>query len=126
MYYFHLSYDNSKLNPKDIAELLRDKFNVTQIGRPVESALVFLMAGSDNDVARLHAELRKKFPDAQACFVISRVDYVKRADEDKGLDHIAVCPNVGHELGFDDELDSLNDDEHIAVTNLWTPLVVRR
>lgn len=126
MYYFHLSYDNSNLKPKDIAELLRDKFNVTQIGRPVESTLVFLMAGSDNDVARLHAELRKKFPGAQACFVISRVDYVKRADEDKGLDHIAVCPNVGHELGFDDELDSLNDDEHIAVTNLWTPLVVRR
>ena len=101
MYYFHLSYDNSNLNSKDIAELLRDKFNVTRIGRPVESTLVFLMTGSDNDVARLHAELQKKFPGAQACFVISRVAYVKKAGEDKGRDHIAVCPNVGLEIGFE-------------------------
>ena len=126
MHYFHLSYDNSNLNPKDIAELLRDKFNVTLIGRPVESTLVFLMAGSDNDVARLHAELTKKFPGGQACFVISRVDYVRRAGENKGLDHIAVCPNVGLELGFENELNEMNDNEHIAVTNLLTPLTVQR
>ena len=126
MYYFHLSYDNSKLNPQGIAELLRDKFNVTKIGRPVESTMIFMMSGSDNDVERLYTELQKKFPDAEACFVISRVSYVKRSSEDKGQDHIAVLPNVEHELGFNNDLDRMNGDEHIAVTNLLTPLTVRR
>ena len=34
---FHLSYDNGKMDAKEVARVLRDKLKVSEIGRPVES-----------------------------------------------------------------------------------------
>lgn len=128
MYYFHLSYDNSKLNPKGIAQLLRDKFAVTQIGRPVESTMIFMMTGSDNDVERLCAELQKKFPGEEACFVVSRVSCALMADKKTYLDHIRAKAAKTHDEGLQKDIKSLNDDgtQSATLKNLMAPYNVKR
>ena len=86
---FHLSYDNGKMDAEEVARVLRDKLNVSEIGRPVESTMVFKMTPSLDDVDRIAKALKQKFTADDACFVVSRVVYVRHGENDS-RDHIRV------------------------------------
>ena len=119
MYYYHLSYDNGKMDAADVAKVLRDKLNVSQIGRPVESTMVFLMDGKLDNVERIANALKEKFTSADDCFVVSRVAYLKHGENDS-RDHILVKPGKEHVGGFDDVIKELNNDgtSKICIKNL--------
>ena len=106
---FHLSYDNGEMDTKDVVRFLRDKFEVSEIGRPVESTLVFRMTPSVDDVDRIANVLKQKFSSADACFVVSRVAYVNHGENDS-RDHIRVKVGKDHVDGFDMVVDELNKD----------------
>lgn len=106
---FHLSYDNGKMDVKDVVRVLRDKLGVLVIGRPVESTLVFKMTPSLDDVDRIAKALKQKFATDDACFVVSRVAYVIHGENDCRY-HIRVKPGKDHVDGFDKVVDELNND----------------
>lgn len=116
---FHLSYDNGKMDAADVAKVLRDKLNVSEIGRPVESTMVFKMTPSLDDVDRIANALKQKFTADDACFVVSRVAYVIHGENDS-RDHIRVKSGKGHVDGFDTVVDELNKDgqSKIRIKNL--------
>ena len=111
---FHLSYDNGKMAAADVAKVLRDKLGVSEIGRPVESTMVFKMASSLDDVDRIANALKQKFTSADACFVVSRVSYVD------GENYIHVKPGKDHVDGFDEVVEELNKEKQakIRIKNL--------
>jgi len=119
MSYYHLSYDNGKMKSVDIARTLRDKLCVSQIGRPVESTMVFLMDGMKDDVDRIADALKQKFTSDDACFVVSRVAHVRYGDKDC-RDHVQVKADKDHVDGFDAVIDELNKDgmSKIHIKNL--------
>jgi len=119
MYYYHLSYDNGKMDAADIARVLRDELNVSQIGRPVESTMVFLMDGGANDVDRISNALKQKFASDDACFVVSRVSRVKCGENDI-RNHVRVKAGKTHVDGFDAVIANINNDGtcKICVRNL--------
>lgn len=116
---FHLSYDNGKMDAKEVARVLRDKLGVSEIGRPVESTMVFKMASSLDDVDRIANALKQKFTADDACFVVSRVAYVKHGENDSRY-HIRVKPGKDHVDGFDEVVEELNKEEgaEIRIKNL--------
>ena len=116
---FHLSYDNGKMDAKEVARVLRDKLNVSEIGRPVESTMVFKMTQSLDDVDRIAKALKQKFTADDACFVVSRVAYVRHGENDS-RDHIRVKPGKDHVDGFDKVIEELNKEEgaEIRIKNL--------
>ena len=111
---FHLSYDNGKMAAADVAKVLRDKLGVSEIGRPVESTMVFKMAGTTDAVERIAKELKQKFTSADACFVVSRVSFVD------GENHIHLKPGKDHVDGFDEVVEELNKEKQakIRIKNL--------
>ena len=111
---FHLSYDNGKMDAKEVARVLRDKLGVSEIGRPVESTMVFKMAGTTDAVERIAKELKQKFTSADACFVVSRVSFVD------GENHIHLKPGKDHVDGFDEVVEELNKEKQakIRIKNL--------
>ena len=116
---FHLSYDNGKMAAADVAKVLRDKLGVSEIGRPVESTMVFKMASSLDDVDRIANALKQKFTADDACFVVSRVAYVKHGENDSRY-HIRVKPGKDHVDGFDEVVEELNKEKQakIRIKNL--------
>ena len=111
---FHLSYDNGKMDAKEVTRVLRDKLKVSEIGRPVESTMVFKMTETTDAVERIAKELKQKFTSADACFVVSRVLF---ADSE---DHIHVKAGKDHVDGFDKVIEELNKEEgaEIRIKNL--------
>ena len=116
---FHLSYDNGKMDAKEVARVLRDKLNVSEIGRPVESTMVFKMTQSLDDIDRIAKALKQKFTADDACFVVSRVAHVIYGENDS-RDHIRVKPGKDHVEGFDKVIEELNKEEEtkIRIKNL--------
>ncbi len=116
---FHLSYDNGKMDAADVAKVLRDKLGVSEIGRPVESTMVFKMPTSLDDVDRIANALKRRFTSADACFVVSRVAYVQHAKDDS-RDHVRVKAGDDHVDGFDTVIAELNNDgqSKICIKNL--------
>ena len=116
---FHLSYDNGKMDAKDVARVLRDELGVSEIGRPVESTMVFKMTSSLDDVDRIANALKQKFTADDACFVVSRVAYVKHGENDSRY-HIRVKPGKDHVDGFDEVVEELNKEKQakIRIKNL--------
>lgn len=97
---FHLSYDNGKMDAAGVAKVLRDKLNVSVIGCPVESTMVFKMTETPDAVERIAKALKQKFSSADACFVVSRV--VSLGHGEKGIcNHIHVKADNAHVDGFD-------------------------
>jgi len=115
---FHLSYDNGKMAAADVAKVLRDKLGVSEIGRPVESTMVFKMPTSLDDVDRIANALKQKFASADACFVVSRVAHVQYGDDSH--DHVRVKAGDDHVDGFDAVIAELNNDgqSKICIKNL--------
>ena len=111
---FHLSYDNGKMDAADVAKVLRDKLNVTEIGRPVESTMVFKMTPSLDDVDRITKALKQKFTADDACFVVSRVVSLEHGEDDV-RDHIRVKPGKDHVEGFDKVIEELNKEEEAKI-----------
>ena len=128
MNYFHLSYDNSKIEAKDVVKLLRDNFSVTLIGRPVESTLIFMMPSSSDDDAQLLSALDTAFVKKNACYVISRVDSMPVQNTKQVHDHISVKAAKDHEKGLDDDIKVLNNDglSSLTLKNLKAPYAVLR
>ena len=128
MNYFHLSYDNSKIEAKDVVKLLRDNFSVTLIGRPVESTLIFMMPSSSDDDTQLLSALDTAFVKKNACYVISRVDSMSVQNTKQVHDHISVKAAKEHEKGFDDDIKALNNDglSSLTLKNLKAPYAVLR
>ena len=58
---FHLSYDNGEMDTKDVVRFLRDKFEVSEIGRPVESTLVFRPPAPVDRFDRMANVLKRRF-----------------------------------------------------------------
>ena len=116
---FHLSYDNGKMDAAGVAKVLRDKLNVSVIGRPVESTMVFKMTETPDAVERIAKALKQKFSSADACFVVSRV--VSLGHGENGIcNHIHVKADNAHVDGFDTVVDELNNDgqSKICIKNL--------
>ena len=111
---FHLSYDNGKMDAKEVARVLRDKLKVSEIGRPVESTMVFKMTPSLGDVDCIAKELKQKFASADACFVVSRVAYVIHGENDSRY-HVRVKAGKDHVDGFDKVIEELNKEESAKI-----------
>lgn len=116
---FHLSYDNGKMDAKEVTRVLRDKLKVSEIGRPVESTMVFKMTQSLDDVDRITKALKQKFTADDACFVVSRVVSLEHGEDDV-RDHIRVKSGKDHVDGFDKVVEELNKEEgaEIRIKNL--------
>lgn len=128
MNYFHLSYDNSKIEAKDVVRMLRDNFSVTLIGRPVESTLIFMMSPSGKDDTQLLSALDAAFVKKNACYVISRVDSKPIPNTKLVHDHISVKAATVHENGLDGDIKALNNDglSSLTLKNLKAPYAVLR
>ena len=81
--------------------------------------MVFKMTQSLDDVDRIAKALKQKFTADDACFVVSRVAYVRHGENDS-RDHIRVKAGKDHVDGFDKVIEELNKEEEakIRIKNL--------
>lgn len=110
-HYFHLSYDKSSISAKDVAKVLCNEFQAAEIGRPVESTLVFKLDCPPGDIDDLYDKLKELFKNDKDCFVISRVSKIEKP-KGSGVykEYIKILPNKKHEDGFETDIDEMNKD----------------
>lgn len=104
MSYFHLTWDAKTNQHSDVIEgltkLLCNDFNVLNIGRPIESTIVFSRTSEVNDVETIHRAIKAKYRTGFD-FILSRVSRVKSEDKSPPKDYIKGSGAVEHEDGYE-------------------------